>query len=219
MTIDERMAEMRAEGKSLSTSKSYAKLYNAKQKSGGSTTVYGKSGLSSISNAEKYGTSGSSSSITGSNTIDSIQKMYQKAAQPAVNSYAAGIPETQAMYGQQRSQLQAEQTPLASRYDNLINQIKGNQTTAENRQSVTTSNELGRRGILGDTGLGQQEMTNALNPITSEYTGMIQDTGYAKETALRDLANQISNTYTNETAATRAIRNALIVPIMMPERG
>ena len=38
---------------------------------------------------------------------------------------------------------------LKARYDNLLNQIKGKETVATNRQTVATQNELGRRGIVG----------------------------------------------------------------------
>lgn len=90
------------------------------------------------------------------------------------------------------SQLESEKEPLKQRYSQLIDQIKGNQKVAENRQTLTTNNELGRRGISSQDGVGQQEMTNNLNPITQQYTNMIQDTGYNSEKALRDVASQIA---------------------------
>jgi hypothetical protein len=71
---------------------------------------------------------------------------------------------------------EATKAPLIQRYNDLIASIKGNQTTAENRQTLTTNNELGRRGITGSSGLAQQEITNAVNPITQQYTGLIKDT-------------------------------------------
>lgn len=71
---------------------------------------------------------------------------------------------------------EASKVPLKQRYDDLLNSIKGNQTTSENRQILTTNNELGRRGITGSSGLGQQEITSAVNPITQQYTGLIKDT-------------------------------------------
>ena len=90
------------------------------------------------------------------------------------------------------SQLESEKEPLKQRYSQLIDQIKGNQKVAEDRQTLTTNNELGRRGISSQDGVGQQEMTNNLNPITQQYTNMIQDTGYNSEKALRDVASQIA---------------------------
>src|SRR5690348_13896254 len=43
--------------------------------------------------------------------------------------------------------LQATKQPLQDRYTALLDQIKNNQGIAENRQTVTTNNELGARGI------------------------------------------------------------------------
>lgn len=70
---------------------------------------------------------------------------------------------------------EASKAPLQQRYKDLIDSIKGNQQIAENRQTVTTNNELGKRGITGSSGVAQQELTNAVNPITQQYTGMIKD--------------------------------------------
>lgn len=84
-------------------------------------------------------------------------------------------------YYQQQNQpviaaTEASKAPLQQRYSDLLASIKGNQQIAENRQTVTTQNELGRRGLTSSSGLAQQELTNALNPITQQYTGMLKDT-------------------------------------------
>jgi len=71
---------------------------------------------------------------------------------------------------------QATKAPLAQRYSDLLASIKGNQQVAENRQTLTTNTELGKRGITGSSGLAQQEITNAVNPITQQYTSMQKDT-------------------------------------------
>lgn len=70
---------------------------------------------------------------------------------------------------------EASKNPLQDRYKNLLQTIKGNQQVAENRQTTTTNNEMGRRGISNDSGVYEQEMTNAVNPITQQYTGMYGD--------------------------------------------
>jgi len=185
MTVDEQIANLKSQGKTESTSKSLAKLVKARGGSGGSTTVYGKTGLSN-----PVDSSGSNSDLI-QNAID----MNNRAIDPAVSSYKESIPEIQSGFSSQRD-------TLSQKYDNLLSSIKGNQTTAENRQTVTTQNELGRRGILTDTGLGQQEMTNALNPITSEYTGLLTDTGLSK-------IGDINQSYTDETSALRSVYNAI----------
>lgn len=169
-----------------------------------------------ISDGGKYNSDllnkSSSSSSSGGNTEDAIRRaiqMQQEANKPAIASLQASIPETTQKYATQRTQLEAEKDPLKMRYQSLLDQIKGNQTTAENRQTVTTSNELGKRGILGSSGVAQQEMTNALNPITQQYTGLYKDTGLAQESDLRSLQNTIASLLPQETADTRAIQNAI----------
>src|SRR3990167_2450553 len=131
------------------------------------------------------------------------------AVRPAVQSYEQSIPETQQAFTQQRTQLQAEQAPLEKRYANLLQSIKGNQQTAENRQTLATANELARRGISNTSGLFQQELASAVNPLTQQYSTQYTDVGLQGEAAQRQLANQLANTYTGETESLRAIRNAI----------
>lgn len=152
---------------------------------------------------------GGMSSINPQDAINASIKALQEANKPAVESLQASIPETSAKYAQTRQQLQASQAPLEQRYQSLLDSIKGNQTTAENRQTVTTNNELGKRGISGSSGVAQQEMTNALNPITQQYAGLAKDTGLAREDSLKALQDQIANLTPQETADNRAIQNMI----------
>jgi hypothetical protein len=133
---------------------------------------------------------------------------YQKANEPAVASLKASIPEVQKNYDQQRTQLQAEENPLKQRYSQLIDEIKGNQKTAENRQTLTTNAELARRGIGGGN-LYDKTLTEAVNPVTQQYTGLLNDTGMAQDKSIRDLVNTIANTYTTQTGDERSIQNAI----------
>lgn len=91
------------------------------------------------------------------------------------------------------SALQGQQQPLKDRYEKLLASIKGNQQIAENRQTVTTNNELGKRGISSNSGLYQQEMTNALNPIGQAYTDQYNTAFGNENTAESDLAYKIAN--------------------------
>lgn len=161
----------------------------------------------------RYLQSAGGSSSGGGGSYDDIVKrsiqMFQDANKPAVDSLEASIPEIANTYSTERTRLTGQQQPLTDRYNNLINEIRNNQTTATNRQTVTTNNELGRRGLLPSSGLAQQELTNALNPITSDYTGKIQDATYGREDALRSLQDSITGLTGQETNATRAVRNAI----------
>lgn len=140
--------------------------------------------------------------------ISDLVARNQQAVQPAVSSLEASIPEISAQFNTRKEQLGAERAPLEERYDNLLNQIKGNQTTAENRQTVATKQELARRGIQGGL-MYDQELVNALNPITQQYTTLYRDTGLQKEAGVRDLINQITNLDLESVSQTRDVRNAI----------
>lgn len=156
---------------------------------------------------------GSYGGSTGSTNFEDIVKrslaLQQEANKPAIESQQAAIPEIQKSYAQTRTQLQAEVDPLKQRYQNLIDQITQSGKVQEQRQSVATSGELAKRGILSSSTLAQQELANALNPITSATTLQAKETGLQGEAAQRDLANQIANLTTGETEAIRNVRNAI----------
>lgn len=87
--------------------------------------------------------------------------------------------------------LQASQDPLKQRYSDLISNIKGNQQTAENRQTVSTKNELARRGISGG-GFYDQQLTDSLTPITSDYTNMLSQANTGQSQDLSNIGLQIA---------------------------
>lgn len=134
----------------------------------------------------------------GSNSQTYIQdavRQMQEANKPAIQSYEASIPETQTKFATQRQS-------VADRYKNLIASIKGNQQVAETRQTVTTQNELGRRGITSSSGIAQQAMTDALNPITQQYTGLEKE-------AVTSRGAEEATSVSGESETIRAIRNAI----------
>lgn len=155
---------------------------------------------------------GGGASFSGSNPqsyIDAAVEAFKKANEPAIQSFQSQIPEVQQKFATERERLTKKIEPLKERYDNLISSIKGNQQVAENRQTVATSNELGRRGILADSGVAEQTMTDALNPITQQYTTLAKDAGIAREEDLQNLEGLISDTTTSEVDALRAIKQAI----------
>ena len=136
-------------------------------------------------------------------------KMYQEAAQPAISSLEASIPEIQASYGQERTRLASTQTSLEARYDTLISQLTGNQAKEEGRTQTATSNELGRRGISAQGGLFDKTINEALSPVTQYYTGQINTAGLSREDAIRQLQDTIASLVSQETTATRGVRNSI----------
>jgi len=123
------------------------------------------------------------------NVLQSAIQANQQAIQPAVQS------------------LQASVSPLQDRYKALLESIKGNQQTATNRQTLATSNEMGRRGILPSSGLYEQQLTDALQPVTSEYAGLTASTGLQQEKDLSAIQNAI--TQLQSGASSQAIPQAL----------
>lgn len=87
--------------------------------------------------------------------------------------------------------IEAQRQPLIDRYQALLDQITGNQKTAERRQEISTSGELGRRGISAQGGLFGQTLTDALNPITQQYTNLYKETGAGRESDLLSLARMV----------------------------
>lgn len=171
---------------------------------------YNPDTVSSIGGKFKLSQFGGGSSLTGgSDTISRAIQLQQEANRPAVQSLESSIPEIQKSISTRQDQLKAEVDPLKQRYQSLLSEIKGNQTSAENRQTVVTSNELGKRGIVGSSTLAGQEIANAVNPITKQYTGLYTQTGLDQEAGIRDLLNSITNLGLTGTDQQRAVRNAI----------
>lgn len=153
-----------------------------------------------------------SSSLSVGNIDDYIKKFTEsqkKAIEPAVQSYQASIPETQQRYQQTRTQLEQRRVPMQERYKNLVASIKGQGEQDINSQTKVTSNELGRRGIVGSSGLAEQTIQDAVSPLRQKYTGLEKDAVLAGEEAEMGLNEQISGLTSQETDALRAIQNAI----------
>ena len=91
--------------------------------------------------------------------------------------------------------MRAEKEPLKERYEGILKQILSGQERAETRQTLTTGQEMGKRGILPSSGFFQQEMTRGLEPITREYTGMYKEAGTQRESDLRAIDSAIAQLY------------------------
>lgn len=101
----------------------------------------------------------------------------------------------------------AAKSALQQRYDSLIQGIKSNTGQQINRQTVTTNNELGKRGLLPSSGLAQQEMTNALNPINEAANAQMASASAQNNS---DLANLALQQYSGQqTSQQNAIQNAI----------
>lgn len=88
--------------------------------------------------------------------------------------------------------LQGQKPAIEQKYSDLIASIKGQQQLDVNRQTLTTNNELGRRGISSDSGLYQQDLNNALLPVNVGYQGQLAGATAAQSGDLNNLALQIA---------------------------
>lgn len=158
-------------------------------------------------------TGGATPSGGGSFTdyVAQAQEMYKKAAEPAIASLQAQQPEI-------KSGIASKTQLLNERYNNLISDIKGGQQKAEQRQTVVTAGELGKRGIDPTSTIYGQELTSALQPITSEYTGLLkgaateqtagqQQLAELEQTQLRNVADTIAQLQMG--VGTNAVNTAL----------
>lgn len=141
--------------------------------------------------------------------IQAAIEQQKKAVEPAIQSYQAQVPEITQKYSQARTQLQGEQTSLQDRYKSLIDSIKGQGQQDINNQTVVTSNELGKRGIVGSSSLAGQTIQDAVSPLRQKYAGLEKDAALSQEDALRNITNQLSGLTTNETADQRSITQAI----------
>lgn len=141
-------------------------------------------------NPQTYNPNFQASTNFGTN-YGNVRNLYSQTANPA-NALRDAMAKAESAFNEQSNVLKQREQPMKDRYTNLINTLKGQQTVAEGRQSVATTNELGRRGISMDSGVAQQQLTDQLNPITQSYTGLIKDTGIQREMDLLSLAEQIA---------------------------
>jgi len=175
----------------------------------------GGAGKYDVPSAQQY-SSQNNTTYTGpaqsiQDTVKQTQDLYREAAKPAIASLEASKPEI-------TTSISSKTKILTEKYDNLIASITGNQAKAENKQTVVTAGELGKRGIDPTSTLYGQEVTNAVNPITSEYTNLskdatsnlqagIQDLGDLETTQLRNVSNAIAQLQSG--AGENAINTAL----------
>lgn len=87
--------------------------------------------------------------------------------------------------------LGSQTSSIQDRYKSLVDSIKSNQQVSENQQTLTTNNELARRGISGG-GLYDQTMTNSLLPVQAAYSGQIANANAGSINDLNTLALQIA---------------------------
>lgn len=90
---------------------------------------------------------------------------------------------------------------LVDKYNSLLDSIKGQGSVAANQQILASNTNLGARGIVGESALGQQEIASALLPVTTQYAGLTAQTGLSEQQDLGQLAAQIASLQAGNPAA------------------
>lgn len=154
----------------------------------------------------KYGvtqpqmTSFSPSTNFGQN-YSNISGIFNQSYSPIEQALQKSRDATAQSFDVQDKYLKAQEQPMKDRYQSLLSTLKGNQQTAEKRQSIATTSELGRRGISMDSGVAQQQLANEVNPITESYSGESTRLGIQQESDLLNLANLIAQLPTQRSTA------------------
>lgn len=129
---------------------------------------------------------------------EALRSQYQ-ASQPQAAPVVDPIAQAQKFLEFQKTanqpvvqQLEASKAPLEQKYQDLVASIKGTGKVAQDRQTLATNNELGRRGILPTSGLYEQEQANAALPLQAQIASQLAQTGMAQNDDLTKLALQIA---------------------------
>ena len=141
--------------------------------------------------------------------LNRSREMLTKANEPAVTSLQGQIPEIQKKFSEQKTYFENQKSPLKQRYENLLADVKQQGTQQVEKQTLATAQELGRRGILTDTGLGQREIIQSTQPIEQKTQSLTKDIGLEQEQGLTGIDKLIADLTSNETESTRAVRNAI----------
>lgn len=161
------------------------------------------------SSSSSYSGGSSGGGASWEDTVKKAIDMQKTANAPAVASYQAQIPEIQSQYAAQTANVTAKHQTLKDRYDNLLKSIGTSKTTDVNKQTLVTSNELGKRGLLPSSTLAQQEVLNATQPINEIYSGLETTAALDQTSGQQELQGLLNQLTSGETADKRAILNAI----------
>lgn len=123
--------------------------------------------------------------------IQNYYDMQQQAANPAKQAYENQIKNINSLYDTQRQQLSGQVDPTNKRYDVMLDELRRREGVDANRATNVTNNELARRGIVSNSGVGEREMQGAIAPISEQYTNMYRDTSLQREQDIKDIQNKI----------------------------
>jgi len=135
--------------------------------------------VSKTSGAKPISYSGGSGGGDMNSYIQNATKLAQQAVQPAVGA------------------LQTSKSTLQDKYKNLLDTVKNQGDQAINAETLTQRNELGRRGILPNSGLYESTVTGAVNPLRQNIANLLSSTGIAGQQEENNINTQIATMLSN----------------------
>ena len=137
------------------------------------------------------------------------RNIFMEAVKPAVTSLESSIPEVQSNYQKRQEQVGAEKQPLKDRYDQLLNEIRGRETSQVNDTNRNVSREMGRRGIALSSTFAGDESLGRTAGIRGQAQSDILSTNFDRESKLREIDNTITNLNSEMVTSQRDIRNTI----------
>ena len=149
---------------------------------------------------EYLGSSGAPSAPGGGNTdvLSQARQLLgfnQEANKPVIDSLQSQVGELGNIYAGQRQRLQSGIAPMRERYNQILDEMKGN-------VGKDLSREYGRRGIPLSSGMYESDLTSKINPL-------VRDIGLAQEEGARSIEDLIAGLLDKETSGKRDIYNAI----------
>jgi hypothetical protein len=112
-----------------------------------------------------------------------------------------GEPKIKEIFDSQRNILRSELDPTRQRYEALLEQLNVSKDQETDLAQGGANRELGRRGIVSDSGIYDSEMNRVLSPIVRAYANQAKQLGLEGESALRHIQNGISALASQEAQA------------------
>lgn len=137
------------------------------------------------------------------------QQQNLQAVKPAIQSLQASLPEISQKFATTKSQVEGEIPLLKQKYDQLIAELKGKETKQVGAAELAASQEFGRRGIPASSTAYSDYLANKVNPITSDFAGLINEATLGQTQGIKGLEDIIGGLAPQEVEAQRAIQNMI----------
>lgn len=116
----------------------------------------------------------------------------ERATKLALETLESGKGKIGEIYSSRQNILLGEMDPTKQRYEQLLQEVTRRENEEVTRSTGATNRELGRRGIVSDSGVFDQELNRVLSPINQYYAGQAKEVGLEGENALRAIQNAIT---------------------------